>query len=511
MPGLKRAVISVFLLVFLFGAAEFTEAATPEECARVKQINPSVVCDASTPFSNFDNLYISKAAQDAKDYLYSIRCYESAGGTTARISANKLDPEFAICAANFLKAAKSGAVPDVCFREGYRTPAQQAKPSSGIKCKPRRSDGWPCAHPQAVAIDVNTKMGAKGYQILHEMAPKFGLVFNVSGPSGGDPFHFESIARRRELRQNALTSKAIRIADSIGVPKNACDSASYTPTPETFNPGYQPPKPANPLREYFRERQADQCKKLSQECLSSGSQECLSRYYQQCQGGAAIPSSNPGGVSGGGAQSAGSSQTQPQSVSTSATNEKNTSTNQNTSNNQPTSTVHTVTVGQGTNDTLASVFGEREIATTSEKAKEVEDIALLLEQIASEKNGEASTTTTVRSIEVPLPELVDVATVFEERGNLEIKNIDYLSDDIVSIEVQLREPDGTSGISGFFAPAGDTFAIPTEPEGRLASVCRERPWNGVSITSTIVSPIFDSVCRITGAELGEDDLHLHGE
>lgn len=443
----------------------------------------------------------------AKEFLYSIRCSDSAGGTSARVSIDKLNPEFAICAANFLETMKNSSVSDVCLRDGYRTPEQQARPSRGIKCKPTRSDGYPCPHPQGVAIDVNTSLKARGYKILHDAAPSFGLVFNVSGPSGGDPYHFEPIAHRRSKRQNSLTGKAIRIADGLGIPQGACLTGGYSP-PGTIDPRIAQPRtrpPTNPLTDYFRKRQTNaQCEELAAECKRTLSQTCLAQYSKQCQGDSAQPTPSGGGQPSGQPQP--SKQTSQKTVSKPTTKPTDAKTSSATSTKPK---VVTATLEPAHAISAESIFGKEEnpfAKKPSTTTQEIIDRLTKISQGSFQSGATTSTTTRIHSIEVPLPDLVDVATVFEQRQNIEIKNIDYLSDNVVSIEVQLREPDGSTGVSGFFSVPEETFVSKAYNEGPIDRLCKERPWSGLRITSAIVSPVFDSVCLAVGAKLGGDDF-----
>jgi len=509
-----KAIYTMFFAVtfysLVFAGANFTEAATPEECDILRRVAGDIPCNEDTPISDTDKaLGINKRVAEAKDYLHSIA--KNLPGTCAppedRKNIERLSNTFAVCAADFLRAyegryGKGSVILRSAFRDGAPGSSPNPKYSSANKCSGGATNS---RHIKGIALDIHPGPGGS-YETLRSFAqanPKFGVHF---------PWFFYKGKRDRahmDFRGSCAVASEF---------KNDEPSSKKEPPP-------QAQRPPNPLGGFLRERQKkSQCEQLSQRCLSSNGQDC-GAYYQQCQGGVPIPASGAGGnpsgnptgggagakTSGSGAQSAGGSQTKPQSVSKSIASDKNNSTNQNISSNQPTSTAQTVKIDQGASDTLTSVFGAVEIATTSEKAKEVEDVVALLEEIAGENKEQGSTTTTVRSIEVPLPELIDVATVFEQRNNIEIKNIDYLSDDIVSIEVQLHEPDGTSGVSGFFGPAGDTFAVPVEKESVMKRVCRGRPWDGTSITSTIVSPVFDSVCRMVGIEVSEDDLHFHGE
>jgi len=490
------------VIIFVGGAIE---AATPEQCENLRRVAGDIPCNADTPISAIDEaLGINKKVADAKDYLHSIA--KNLPGTCAppedRRNIERLNNTFAVCAAGFLRAyegryGKGSVILRSAFRDGTPGSSPNPKYSSANQCSGGATNS---RHARGIALDINPGPGGS-YETLRSFAqanPQFGVYFPWFMYKG------KQDRPHMDFRGSCAGASELKIAEL---------------SPQT-EPPPQAQRPPNPLKDFFRERdQKVQCEQLSKECLNGGGQECLSRYYQQCQGGMPTPgggssggqSAGGGQPSGSGGQSAGGSQTQPQSVSTSVANKRDSSANQNVSNNQPTSTVQTITIGKGANDTLTSVFGAEDTATTSEKAREVEDVATLLEQIAADKGGKVSTTTSVRSIEIPLPELVNVATVFEQRNNIEIKNIEYLSDDIVSIEVQLREPDGTSGVSGFFGPAGDTFAIPTQSEGTLNRVCRERPWNGASITSTILSPVFDSVCRIVGAEVEEETFDFHAE
>jgi len=513
---MKRIGFAVFgfLLFLTFSGVWFVEAVTPDpaNCVRYANHLDVVALQGKIPLGTCIDASTEAAVKPqlsgaALLYLKSLpRQEKSACRTAEDKNLEKLDPNFKICAAQFIKAYTDKYGVTIRINSAYRDNSEQACVCKGASmCAPIGAS----KHQLGVAMDITPS--DEDFKKLHSFAienPNLGVCFPFSSVDKRgrsiktkDPYHM-IIGGLKGSREGARCA-------ALGITAS-CTGQTVTVTPQ--------PKPASPIRKYFREQQQkSECQALSQECLSGGGQECLSRYYQQCQGGAPIPTGGGGQPSGGGAQSAGGSQSsgqsQPKSVSTSVSSEKNNSTNQNTSSNQSTSTTQTVTVNQESSDILSSVFGSGKTATTSQTSEEVkgiENIISMLEEIASGVEDQ-STTTKVRSIEIPLPELVDVATVFEQRSNIEIKNIEYLSDDIVSIEVQLREPDGTSGVSGFFGPAGDTFAVPIENAGVINRVCRERPWDGVSITSTIVSPVFDSVCKIVGAEVGEETFDFHAE
>lgn len=145
----------------------------------------------TTPCWNPNNAYIGASVGEAKVFLRSIVCVNSRdnyGGAGPDATIQKLNPNFAVCAAKFLKAAS--AQMSVCINEGYRTNEKQReyyeryqKGTGGIACNPAATQ---CEHPRGIAIDVNT-LRESDYQRLWNMAPQFGLSFYLRER---DKYHF---------------------------------------------------------------------------------------------------------------------------------------------------------------------------------------------------------------------------------------------------------------------------------------------------------------------------------
>lgn len=155
--------------------------------------------------------YLGQDAGQAKQYLRQILCKsngDSFGGAGPDGTIQNLNPQFAVCAAQFLKFANETLGVPTCIKEGFRTVQKQNEyvARGAFACR----YGAQCEHPRGIAIDVNTGSRA-GYARLHENACQFGVDFYLRFD---DQYHFvplsHSIQRgksscKQQIQTNCLT------------------------------------------------------------------------------------------------------------------------------------------------------------------------------------------------------------------------------------------------------------------------------------------------------------------
>lgn len=209
---MHRTRISVFLIATLLFAAPFAygdEGELAEEIVTTTVIDCSslpgtvAITERTRPAARAagvpdavscwmpNNPYMGANVGEAKAYLRSIVCAHSKdnyGGAGPDATIQNLNPNFAVCAAKFLKAAS--AQMHVCINEGYRTLEKQreyyeryTRGTGGIACNPSATQ---CEHPRGIAIDVNT-VRESDYPRLWNLAPQFGLSFYMRER---DKYHF---------------------------------------------------------------------------------------------------------------------------------------------------------------------------------------------------------------------------------------------------------------------------------------------------------------------------------
>lgn len=147
--------------------------------------------------------YVGQEAGEAKTYLKNVLCRadgDNYGGYGPDATVDNLNPEFAKCAAKFIRdysaqlsgavALRSGGGNPICLKEGARTVQKQNEyVNRGVlACK----QGARCEHPSGIAIDINTS-SQQNYARLHAAACAYGLVFYMGM---NDEYHFVPASNR---------------------------------------------------------------------------------------------------------------------------------------------------------------------------------------------------------------------------------------------------------------------------------------------------------------------------
>lgn len=208
------------------GTVPITDKTRP--AARAAGVPDNVKCWKS------DDTYTGVAAGEAKIFLRSIVCINSKdnyGGAGPDETIARLNPNFAVCAAKFLKAASTQTT--VCINEGYRTVEKQReyydryrKGTGGIACNPSATQ---CEHPRGIAIDVNT-LRESDYQRLWNMAPQFGLSFYLRER---DKYHFVPInSTCASVAGGSNTSTGVSVPTAL--PVSTYDFPRQAPTANPF-------------------------------------------------------------------------------------------------------------------------------------------------------------------------------------------------------------------------------------------------------------------------------------
>lgn len=147
--------------------------------------------------------YVGQEVGEAKTYLKNVLCRpdgDNYGGYGPDGTVDNLNPDFAKCAAKFIRDYSSqlqGAMPlrsggsnPICLKEGARTVQKQNEYANRgvIACK----QGARCEHPSGIAIDINTS-SQQNYARLHAAACAYGLVFYMGM---NDEYHFVPASNR---------------------------------------------------------------------------------------------------------------------------------------------------------------------------------------------------------------------------------------------------------------------------------------------------------------------------
>lgn len=177
--------------------------------------------------------YVGQNVGEAKQYLRTILCKpdgDNYGGAGPDRTVQELNPEFAVCAAQFIKFANETLNVPTCLKEGFRTVQKQNEyvARGAFACKV----GARCEHPSGIAIDVNTTSRA-GYARLHQNACQFGLDFYLRFD---DQYHFVPLSHSISRRKSSCGKQVVV----------SCQTAGFAPQ----DMGYGSIPPASPTAQF---------------------------------------------------------------------------------------------------------------------------------------------------------------------------------------------------------------------------------------------------------------------
>jgi len=455
MECMNKIIIGIFATLLLTTITPVAiYAATPEQCAALRRVAADIPCDAGTPVSAIDEvLGISSKVANSKQYLLSISSdlRNSCAPPTNTDNIRRLNNTFAVCAAQFLSAyesayGKGSAVVVSAFRDGAPGSAPDGSGRSANECA---GGALNSRHTKGIALDINPGPGGS-YETLKrfaEMNSQFGV-------------HFPWFPYQGKIDKPHMDFKG----SCPGAPTTSVDFEDTPTRSRILSSGV-----ADLLRGTLGLNTAPTYGFYSQtasDTLVGSLVSKLTNSVTQSSGGNVTTNTTNSGAS----QSINSSFSTPDSGSI----------------GKISITGINVLTSENTNESTGKIDNTTESGTSTEE--------LLLSLIRNEKQEE-DTNEVKRSVivqNVPLPQRGDSTNAFLDRA-ASINENTFVSDSGASLTVEVTEPSGQTGVSGFFGSSGET-PNSSQRSGVVGRLCNTQPWHR-SITAQILSPLyFDSLC-----------------